>query len=43
MLSVVKFRGSIDMNANFRKFDSSFMLLFRCSSGEGWNKLMYEF
>jgi len=31
----------IDKN-NFRSIGGAMMLLFRCSTGEDWNKVMYE-
>ena len=32
----------MDKNANFRDFSTAFLTLFRCSSGEGWNNIMFE-
>ena len=28
--------------SNFRSIGSAMLLLFRCSTGEDWNKVMYE-
>jgi hypothetical protein len=39
--ATVKLNGELDAYANFQTFTSSFMLLIRCSTGEGWNELMY--
>merc|ERR1712224_652872 len=32
----------ITRHANFDTFGSAFMVLFRCSTGENWNKIMWE-
>lgn len=32
----------VSEKANFQKITYAMMLLFRCSTGEDWNKIMYE-
>ena len=33
----------LNEHVNFRDFDNSFLLLFRCSTGENWHKIMFDF
>lgn len=40
---VVHNQSAINSNANFEYFGTSMMLLLRCSSGEGWPKLMHSY
>jgi len=42
MLSGIVHSDMIDRNVNFDQFDSAAMLLFRCSSGEGWHEIMTD-
>merc|ERR1712224_1189739 len=32
----------LSMRANFQIFQNSFLTLFRCTTGEAWNSMMYE-
>ena len=32
----------LNMHVNFRGFDTSVLLLFRCSTGESWHVIMFE-
>jgi len=40
LFAYVKFQDNITIDANFATFSTSFMTLFRCSTGEGWNFIM---
>jgi hypothetical protein len=42
LFSFIKLNNSLDEHANFQTFQSSFLLLFRCATGEGWNNLMFD-
>jgi hypothetical protein len=42
MFNGVKSGDVIDDYKNFRVFDSSFLLLFSISTGEDWNRIMYD-
>ena len=33
--------GQINSHNNFREFGSAMMVLFRCSTGESWQEIMY--
>lgn len=32
----------MDRHANFQNFQSAFMTLLRCATGENWNQIMFE-
>lgn len=38
----IRKQGSIDDNVNFQTFGNSMMLLFRLSTGAGWNDILYS-
>lgn len=42
LFSTVMYQEHYNSNANFRNFESSILLLMRCLTGEGWNKVMKE-
>jgi hypothetical protein len=42
LFSVVKFQDFINDQNNFSGFLDSFIFLFRCATGEDWNKIMHE-
>jgi hypothetical protein len=42
LFSFVKLQGDLNRQFNFQTFTSSFLLLVRCATGEGWNALMFD-
>lgn len=38
----VMLQSTYDGNANFKTFWRAFLLLFRASTGEAWNSIMYD-
>lgn len=38
----VKLRGELNYHANFQGFGAAFLLLMRCTTGEGWGDLMFD-
>ena len=42
MFSGVKYGDVINEYKNFTVFDRSFLLLFSISTGEDWNRIMYD-
>ena len=40
LFSYIQWQNSLTEDANFSTFAKSFITLFRCSTGEGWNEIM---
>jgi len=36
----VKLHGALNEHVNFQRFDTAFLTMIRCSTGEGWNDIM---
>ena len=42
MFGGVKLQSGLNEHANFQSFSFAFMTLFRMSTGESWNLIMYD-
>jgi len=40
--ATVRLQENLDIHANFQNFFAAMLTLFRCTTGESWNDIMYD-